>query len=120
MYEVRNTLQHHWVAEGKTIQLSGNAQDIIFSADPVLLRRVMINLTKNALEACKEGEVVALGFEPSSQDAIALYVHNPGVMSRSVQLQLFQRSFSTKDASRGLGTYSIKLLTEQYLKGKSA
>lgn len=118
LYEVRNTLQHHWVAEGKTIQLSGNAQDIIFSVDPVLLRRVMINLAKNALEACKEGEVVALGFEPSGQDAIALYVHNPGVMSRSVQLQLFQRSFSTKDASRGLGTYSIKLLTEQYLKGK--
>ena len=35
-----------------------------------------------------------------------------------VQLQLFQRSFSTKGESRGIGTYSIKLLIENYLKGK--
>jgi sensor histidine kinase regulating citrate/malate metabolism len=31
---------------------------------------------------------------------------------------LFQRSFSTKaSAGRGIGTYSVKLLVEQYLKG---
>jgi len=30
---------------------------------------------------------------------------------------LFQRSFSTKGEGRGLGTYSIKLYTERYLKG---
>jgi sensor histidine kinase regulating citrate/malate metabolism len=35
-----------------------------------------------------------------------------------VQLQLFQRSFSTKAADRGLGTYSMKLLSERYLKGQ--
>jgi sensor histidine kinase regulating citrate/malate metabolism len=39
-------------------------------------------------------------------------------MQKDVQLQLFQRSFSTKGKGRGLGTYSIKLLTENYLKGK--
>jgi signal transduction histidine kinase len=44
-------------------------------------------------------------------------VHNPSVMPRSVQLQVFQRSFSIKYAGRGLGTYSMKLLTEQYLSG---
>jgi sensor histidine kinase regulating citrate/malate metabolism len=33
-------------------------------------------------------------------------------------LQLFQRSFSTKGEGRGLGTYSIKLLTERILNGK--
>jgi hypothetical protein len=118
LYEVRNTLQHHWVAEGKSILLAGHAQDILFSVDPVLLRRVMINLTKNALEACQAGQVVTLGFEPPAPETVVFFVHNPGVMPRSVQLQLFQRSFSTKDASRGLGTYSIKLLTEQYLKGR--
>ena len=31
---------------------------------------------------------------------------------------MFQRSFSTKGAGRGLGTYSIKLLGEKYLNGK--
>ena len=37
---------------------------------------------------------------------------------REVQLQVFQRSFSTKGENRGLGTYSIRLLTERYLKGQ--
>jgi sensor histidine kinase regulating citrate/malate metabolism len=40
-------------------------------------------------------------------------------MKREIQLQIFQRSFSTKGSGRGLGTYSIKLLTEQYLHGKA-
>ncbi len=39
------------------------------------------------------------------------------IIPYDVQLQLFQRSFSTKGIGRGIGTYSIKLLTENYLKG---
>jgi len=40
-------------------------------------------------------------------------------MPHNVQLQIFQRSFSTKaQTGRGIGTYSIKLLGEQYLGGK--
>jgi sensor histidine kinase regulating citrate/malate metabolism len=39
-------------------------------------------------------------------------------MPRSVQLQVFNRSFSTKGAGRGLGTYSMKLLTERFLGGR--
>jgi signal transduction histidine kinase len=31
---------------------------------------------------------------------------------------MFQRSFSTKGAGRGLGSYSVKLLSERYLNGK--
>jgi signal transduction histidine kinase len=32
--------------------------------------------------------------------------------------QVFQRSFSTKGSNRGLGTYSMKLLGENYMGGK--
>jgi CheY-like chemotaxis protein len=41
-------------------------------------------------------------------------------MAPHVQLQMFQRSFSTKGRGRGIGTYSVKLLTEKYLKGRVA
>jgi len=34
-----------------------------------------------------------------------------------VQLQVFQRSFSTKGPGRGIGTYSIRLLVSRYLRG---
>ena len=40
-----------------------------------------------------------------------------GVMAEDVRLQLFTRYFSTKEAGRGLGTYSARLLTEEYLGG---
>ncbi len=54
-----------------------------------------------------------------SADRITFTVHNPGVMPEEVQLQLFQRSFSTKaDEGRGIGTYSVKLFGERYLKGQ--
>jgi len=39
------------------------------------------------------------------------------VMPRAVQLQVFRRSFSTKGAGRGLGTWSMKLLSG-YLQGE--
>ena len=52
------------------------------------------------------------------KDKIRFSVNNLKVMSKEVQHQIFQRSFSTKAANRGIGTYSVKLLTEKYLKGK--
>ena len=46
-------------------------------------------------------------------------VHRPAVMPEEVQLQMFQRSFSTKgQPGRGIGTYSMKLLGERYLGGQ--
>ncbi len=81
-----------------------------------LLLRVLCNMIKNALEACGKGETVTAGC--ARQDGhVEFRVHNPGCMPREVQLQVFQRSFSTKGTGRGLGTYSIKLLTERYLHG---
>ena len=49
---------------------------------------------------------------------LTLSVHNEGVIPQPIQLQIFQRSFSTKSGDgRGVGTYSVKLLAERYLKG---
>jgi sensor histidine kinase regulating citrate/malate metabolism len=45
-------------------------------------------------------------------------VYNKTYIPEEIQMQIFQRSFSSKGADRGLGTYSIKLLTERYLEGK--
>jgi len=39
-------------------------------------------------------------------------------MSEAVRWQVFRRSFTTKGKGRGLGTYSMKVLTERYLEGE--
>jgi len=44
-------------------------------------------------------------------------VHNPEFIPTEIQGQIFKRSFSTKGQGRGLGTYSMKLLSS-FVKGK--
>jgi signal transduction histidine kinase len=39
-------------------------------------------------------------------------------MDESVRSNIFRRYFSTKGGNRGLGTYGMKLLTEEYLGGE--
>jgi nitrogen-specific signal transduction histidine kinase len=108
--------QAHKVAMERHLQLAPGAQEIVFISDETLLRRVIENLVKNALEAAQPGDTVTVGCNRLG-NTIDFWVHNPAVMPRNVQLQMFQRSFSTKGPDRGLGAYSIKLLTERYLNG---
>ena len=74
-------------------------------------------MIKNALESSNEGDKVTAGSR-IKENEIEFYIHNNGFMPDEIQLQIFQRSFSTKGAGRGLGTYSMKLLSEKYLQGK--
>lgn len=85
--------------------------------DKTLLRRIILNLLKNAVEASNFGSQIIIS--ASKTDGISVIkVHNEQVMPEEVRLQVFKRSFSTKGKGRGLGTYSIRLLTEKFLKGK--
>ena len=114
--EVANTMSFHAVAEARSITVDGRSDDFTVVTDPTLLRRVLINLSKNALEATPAFGSVTIGAFAEAGRA-RFRVSNPGVIPRDVQLQLFQRSFSTKGRDRGIGTYSVRVLTEQYLEG---
>ncbi len=114
---VKYLYMNHDVARDKTILIDTDTADISFYSDYTLLSRIIGNMTKNALEAISGGKTVTLGCT-KMKDAIRFSVHNPGEVPPKAQLQIFKRSFSTKGSGRGLGTYSIKLLSEQYLKGK--
>lgn len=105
------------VAMEKILEVAPDCRNVSVRADYALLRRVLGNMLKNALEASDDGETVRIGLRQSGEHA-EFWVHNPAVMPESVQLQVFKRSFSTKGKGRGLGTYSIKTLTENYLSGK--
>lgn len=109
--------KNHIVAENKMVQLDFNAQNVALQSDRALLGRVIGNMIKNALEASDPGDVVTVGCEHYF-DYVRFWVHNGKVMPKHIQLQIFQRSFSTKGDGRGLGTYSMKLLTENYLQGR--
>lgn len=98
------------VAEGGTPPLR---------SDEVLLRRVLSNLLKNAIEAVEPGETVYLAVT-AEDGGVRFTVRNPQVIADDVREQMFQRSFSTKGRGRGLGTYGARLIGEGCLGGRLA
>jgi PAS domain-containing protein len=110
-------ISFHECGKQKSIVKSEEFVNIDFDTDSILLQRVLINLLKNALEATQVNGFVLTGIS-TNEDIVTFWVKNDQVMTKDVQMQLFQRSFSTKGEGRGLGTYSIRLLTENYLGGR--
>ena len=109
---------HQPVAVDKHLEIECIDDPAPIRTDPVLLRRVLGNLLKNALEASRSEATVTVRFDRDECGAPRFEVVNPGVMPVAVRQQLFQRSYSTKDgAGRGVGSYSVKLFTERYLGG---
>ncbi|HEY5974006.1 MAG TPA: ATP-binding protein [Geobacteraceae bacterium] len=110
--EVVSLYAGHEVAAKRQLLLAA-APDCTIISDGAILRRILGNMVKNALEAVEPGgEVVVAATEDAENVTFA--VQNPGQIPEEVQLQLFQRSFSTKgEEGRGIGTYSIKLFGER-------
>ncbi len=101
---------------GCRLVLDPESRPAALSTDRVLLKRVLGNMIKNALEASEPGGVVTLGCG-AADECVSFRVHNSTYMPRHVQLQVFHRSYSTRGTGRGLGAYSMQLLTHKYLKG---
>lgn len=108
---------YHQVAAERYIDLSTGDQALMMTSDKTLLGRVIGNMIKNALEASEPGSRVTLSYTADTE-TVVFSVHNSTYIPRDIQLQIFNRSFSTKGTGRGLGTYSMKLLTERYLGGR--
>lgn len=114
--QLADDLQFIKVAKDKQIIVDKNSFSTIFESDPILLRRILNNMVKNALEASAVGETVTISTSKIG-DKLKFSVHNPKFMPRDIEMQVFMRSFSTKGPQRGLGTYSMKILGEKLLRG---
>jgi nitrogen-specific signal transduction histidine kinase len=112
----RELFCHQELAKDRHLVVEPDCEELLFLSDDVLIGRVLGNMIKNALEASLPGEFVTLGCS-QVENRVEFRVHNPAVISREGQAQIFHRSFSTKGEGRGLGTYSMKLLSD-FLRGE--
>ena len=115
--EIASFYKHHQVCEGKTIQLIKEGGSILMESDRNLVSRVLGNMLKNALEATEKGGTVDFGYRVEN-GKVEFQTRNAGYIPKNIQLQIFSRSFSTKGLRRGLGTYGMKMISEQFLEGK--
>jgi hypothetical protein len=104
------------ILDRRFLKIAESSESLIITSDESLMSRVIGNMIKNALEASVPEEIVTFGC--FLKDGMAhFYVSNRTYMPENIRAQVFNRSFSTKGAGRGLGTYSMKYLTEKYLHG---
>lgn len=113
--DVIKTYENDDLTKGKILKIAPQSKDVEITTDQTLLRRILGNMIKNAIEAVPENSTITIGCKVDGEK-INYWVHNPGFIPQNIQLQIFNRSFSTKGHGRGLGTYSMKLLSS-FLKG---
>lgn len=117
--ELDERLALHCCRTGKRLLVRMDPEGLQVRSDPVVLQRVLFNMLINALEATPKGGEVSLSASLTAEGWVGFEVHNAGWIAEDVATRVFQRSFSTKgDKGRGLGTYGMKLLGENVLKGK--
>lgn len=117
LQSVVNLYRRHEACNGRQLVIRPCTASMMMETDKVLLGRVLGNLVKNALEASPRGGVVTVSCA-LGDGSVAFEVHNYGVIPPDLQLQMLNRSFSTKGAGRGLGIYGVRLLTQNYLGGQ--
>ena len=123
---ISDELLHGVIAQYKSIDEDENSADLTLApscdsfslvSDEAILRRVLGNMVKNAIEATQPGGTVTVGCFERDKRAV-FEVHNPGAIPDEAKPRIFNRFFSTKGEGRGLGTYSMKLLAEGFLGGE--
>lgn len=84
--------------------------------DPLYLKRVLVNLVSNALQAMPNGGQLTIGTD-FADEYVSITVKDTGLgISEEVKPMIFQPLFTTKAKGQGLGLAVVKRLTEA-LKG---
>lgn len=119
-HSVMNYFKFHREKDFTRLSVIVSEDAAILRTDARFLRRILVNMVKNALEATTRDQEVRIRYEALTDHPYAgrFGVWNPGYIDPVIQLRIFTRSFSTKGYGRGLGTYSMKLFGEKYLRAE--
>ncbi len=116
--ELGMIISGHNASSQKKIIEDWPEKNVMLKTDALLLSRLLGNMVINALEATQEGGSIRIIVAATGEE-VSWKIWNKTYIPQPIQKRIFQRYFSSKSGdSRGLGTYSMKLFGETYLKGK--
>ncbi len=81
--------------------------------DPLLLKRVLVNLVTNAVQAMPEGGQLAVKAEKNNEDKIQISVEDTGTgIPEEIKSKIFTPLFTTKSKGQGFGLAVCKRVIE--------
>ncbi len=82
--------------------------------DPMLLRRIIVNLVNNAVQAMPNGGKLKISAGQDRQtDKLVLTIEDTGIgIPKELQEKIFTPLFTTKSKGQGFGLAVVKRLTE--------
>ncbi|MHC5035479.1 MAG: sensor histidine kinase, partial [Planctomycetota bacterium] len=103
--------------KGVETSLETDREELLAEVDPTALKRVVLNLLTNAVEACSEGCHVKVTAALTQDDGVLLIaVADDGLgMPEDVEARLFEPFFTTRGSrGTGLGLALVKKVVEEH------
>ena len=98
-----------------SVNIQNQASTLEIKADPQLLKRVLINLVTNAVQAMPNGGKLSLGTKMDSEGCTAISVQDTGVgIPDRIKKQIFTPLFTTKPRGQGFGLAVCKRVIEAH------
>jgi signal transduction histidine kinase len=103
------------IPAGVTVRLENKGGAIQIRVDPQLLKRVLINLVTNAVQAMPNGGKLFMAAKVDSSSHVSISVEDTGVgIPDRIRSQIFTPLFTTKPRGQGFGLAVCKRVIEAH------
>jgi two-component system, LuxR family, sensor kinase FixL len=98
-----------------SVNVDNQSSSLQIRADPQLLKRVLINLITNAIQAMPDGGKLFVNTQVTASGFVSISVKDTGVgISEKIRNQLFTPLFTTKPRGQGFGLAVCKRVIEAH------
>jgi signal transduction histidine kinase len=102
---------------GRRLEIVPPGPGEMMVVDSAMLQHVLMAMVLNALEATRGGGKARVEVD-LSQAFVTFRVWNAGAIPAALVHRIFQRYFTTRGPGRGTGTWSMKVVGEEFMRGE--
>jgi signal transduction histidine kinase len=110
-------LERHAASRGRRLEVLPATAGELMAVDSAMLQHVLTAMALNALEATSPGGRVRIAVDVGDV-LVSFRIWNAGAIPNALVHRIFQRYFTTRGPGRGNGTWSMKVVGEELLRGE--